>query len=307
MERILARAQPQALSTLTPEAWLCAAFGVEGQAIAPVTLMADGMQPGSYYWLRADPAHVQMQREQLVLQPDVCLNASEAEQLCTALNEHFADEGLHFFAPYPQRWYLRLDTTADMVSYPPGQVAGKNLRAFMPQGTDALRWHQVFNEIQMLLFDHPVNLARESQGELPINSVWLWGGGSAIEKLSRPFSRLIGDSSLAEAFAQVSGICHNLFPLDVGQFAADHADALIVWDGLHRALQQGDLHAWRDSVQHLEQDCAMPLWQALCDGRVSQITLDTMTANKAKRLVVKRNATWMFWRMPKSLASHALV
>jgi len=43
-----------------------------------------------------------------------------------------------------------------------------------PKGVEALHWHQLFNEIQMLLFSHPVNEAREVRGELPVNSVWLW-------------------------------------------------------------------------------------------------------------------------------------
>jgi hypothetical protein len=32
------------------------------------------------------------------------------------------------------------------------------------------------NEIQMVWHEHPVNLAREERGEVPINSLWLYGG-----------------------------------------------------------------------------------------------------------------------------------
>ena len=81
LEWLLARAQPEPFSADTLETWLCDAFGVSGQAIAPVTLLADGMLPGDAYWLRADPVHVQMQREQMMLQADVALNADEAALL----------------------------------------------------------------------------------------------------------------------------------------------------------------------------------------------------------------------------------
>ena len=305
LEKLLVRAERQSLPETTLESWLCAAFGVQGQAIAPVTLLADGMQPGTAYWLRADPAHVQMQREQLILQPEIKVSKDEAAQLCDALNAHFSAEGLHFFAPHPQRWYLRLDTAADMVTYPPAQASGRNLRAFMPQGADALRWHQVFNEIQMLFFEHPVNQGRAVRGDLPINSVWLWGGGRTMEKLTRPFDRIVCDSPLVEAFAQVADIpCATLLH-DANQYAIEEGDELIVWDGLRRALRQGDLQTWRDSLQDLEQNIAAPLWQALRNGRIAHLTLDTMHADVAQRFVLTRNAPWKFWRLSKSLAGHA--
>lgn len=307
LEKLLARARSEHLPMTTLEAWLCKMFGVRDGEIAPVTLQADGLQPGTAHWLRADPTYVQMQREQLILQPDIKVSEVEAAHLCADLNSHFADEGLRFFAPHPQRWYLQLDAPADIVSYPPSQVAGKNLRAFMPYGTDALRWHQIFNEIQMLFFEHPVNQNRVVRGELPINSVWLWGGGRATQKLARPFDRIVGDSPLVESFTQIAGIPFTALPYDAGQYANDHEHVLIVWDGLRRALQQGDLNAWRDSLKCLEQDCIKPLWQALRSGRISRITLDTMYAGKAERFDLTRNGAWKIWCLSKSLVSHALV
>ena len=103
LEKLLARAELESLPQTTLESWLCAVFGVQGQSIAPVTLLADGMQPGTAYWLRADPAHVQMQREQLILRPEIKVSEGEAAQLCDALNAHFSAEGLHFIAPHPSK------------------------------------------------------------------------------------------------------------------------------------------------------------------------------------------------------------
>ncbi len=304
LEKLLARAQSAPLPIDNLETCLCEAFGVEGQAIAPVTLLADGMQPGAAYWLRTDPVHIQMQRDQMVLQADVPINADEAAQLCASLNTHFTAEGLHFFAPHPQRWYLRLDNAPDMVTRPVAQVAGKNIRAFMPHGPDALRWLGVFNEIQMLFFEHAVNQAREARGESAINSVWLWGGGSAAGQLARPYSRVCGDSPLAAAFAQAAGI-----PLAADEFtvAGNDGDVLFVWEGLRSALQQGDLHAWRVSVQRFEQVCVAPLWAALRAGRITQLTLDVLGAGGARHFELTRSAAWKLWRLPKSLMRYTVV
>ena len=311
LERMLARAQQQPLVSPTMESWLCDIFGVEGQAIAPVTLRRDGIQPEADYWLRADPVHIQMRRDQFILQPEVHLNVNEAAQMCAELNRHFAGEGLHFIAPHPQRWYVRLNTSPDLFTYPLAQVASRNLRSFMPQGEDALRWHKLFNEIQMLFHEHPVNEARAARGEQPINSVWIWGGGKAVEKLKQPFAKIAGDSWLVEAFAQAAEIPWvPLSTQDADSYFTDVIDAdnvLIVWEGLRRALQMGDLQAWRNSLQHLEKICLRPLWQAVRNGRIAQLTLDTMHADVAVRHVLKRGGAWRLWRRPTSLINHTVV
>ena len=307
LETLLARAKPAPLSTESLEAWLCGVFGVADQAIAPVTLRADGLEPGASYWLRADPVHLSLQRDQLILQADVPLTADAATQLCASLNAHFVGDGLHFFAPHPQRWYLQLDAAPEMNTCPLAQVAGRNVHAHLPQGADALRWHGVFNEIQMLLFEHAVNQAREARGELPINSVWLWGGGYAVGELTRPYAKVCGNSDLAAAFAQVAGIPCNALPDDATQcVTGDDGDVLIVWEGLRRALQYGGIHAWRDGLQGFEQGCAEPLLDALRAGRIQRLTLDTLQAGAARRFVLTRGAAWKLWLRSQTLAGYAV-
>lgn len=308
LEKLLARAQPEPLSAESLEAWLCEAFGVDGQAIAPVTLHADGMEPGSSYWLRADPVHLRLQRDQLILQPDVPLSPDEAAQLCAGLNTHFTGDGLRFLAPHPQRWYLRLDAEPGMLTRPLAQVAGRNIHAHLPQGPNALRWHGVFNEIQMLFHEHAVNQAREERGELPVNSVWLWGGGQSVKPLLRPFAGVYGDSPLAAAFAQAAGIPSAALPDDVRDCAGEEeGEVLLVWEGLRRAIQCGDLHAWRASLQHFERCCVAPLMETLRAGRIARLTLDVPDSGIARRFVLTRGAAWKLWRRAKPFTHYALV
>ena len=315
LEKMLARAKPALLtsevySADTLEEWLCRTFGVARQLdepIAPITLMADGMQPGTGYWLRADPVHLQMQRTQLFLHPDVPLNADEAAQLCASLNAHFAAEGLSFFSPHPQRWYLQMKSIPDIVTRPLSQVAGRNVQTYLPIGPDALHWHKVFNEIQMLFFEHPVNQAREVRGDLPINSIWLWGGGHAVKQLARPYTKVYGDSYLAGAFAQAAGIPSQILPDDLtGYIDENEGDVLIVWEGLRQPFQQGDLHAWRYSVQYLEQNYIAQLWKALRNGHIKQLSLNVLNAGVVNRFVLTRSAVWKPWRLTKSLTRYAL-
>ena len=305
LETMLARARQEPLAHRSLEAWLCDAFGVPGFAIAPVTLLADGMEPGSSYWLRADPAHVYIRQNEMVLEAGVPLSADEAEELCASLNAHFSGEGLRFFAPHPQRWYVQLDSDPAIQTHLLSQVAGRDIRSLLPQGGEALRWHAVLNEIQMLFHDHAVNQAREARGAPPISSVWLWGGGRMEKALPRRFARVCGDSYLAEAFARVAGIPFVSLPGDANTCLDKEGNTLLAREGMQQAFLRGDLQGWRDELQQFEQRFAAPLLDALRAGRIAQIILD-VPGEAAYRFTLDRNAAWKFWRRPKSLFQLAL-
>ena len=310
LEKILSRARSAPLCETSLEDWLCQTFGVAEQAIAPVTLQADEVEPGTHYWLRADPVHLRILHDQLILQP-VMAEREVAAQLCAALNEHFAGDDLHFVAPHSQRWYLRLGNDPRIDTASLAQVVGKNVHQFLPQGQEGLRWHSILNEIQMLLFAHPLNEARELRGEWQINGLWLWGGGYAGAALRRPFGRVYTDSELAAAFATVADV--GCAPLPGGDGMEDvercikdgSQEVLIVWDGLRAALQDGDLGGWRESLQHLEQRCAYPLLQALRSGLLEKITLDAVQETSSRRFVLTRHDNWKFWRRARRLDCHS--
>lgn len=310
LQKVLARARVEPLAAGSLEAWLCAAFGVAELAIAPVTLQADGVAPGSAAWLRADPVHLLLQREQMILQGGLSLSAGEAQALCASLNAHFAQDGLYFIAPHPQRWYVSMDTLPEMRALPLAQVAGRNIHKLMPQGVDALRWNRLGNEIQMLFYEHAVNLARAARGELAVNSVWLWGGGCMSAALARPFSKVWGDSELAAACAQVANIPHAPLPLQAAQCVPGEneaeGDVLVVWEGLRTALQMGDLHAWRVSLQDLEQRYIAPLLAALRKGQLARLVLYVPDEDVAQSFMLSRGAAWKFWCRGKSLSSYGV-
>jgi hypothetical protein len=302
LAKLLARGKVQTLPLHSLEAWLCQAFAAPNSAIAPITLLADGLQPESAYWLRADPVHLRLERDQMILQTNVSLAPEEAAQLCAHLNQHFADTGMQFFAPHPQRWYLRLADDPELITHSVYQVEGRNSRSYMPQGAAALTWHGVANEIQMLLYGHPLNQAYEERGALSVNSVWLWGGGRVAD-LARPFDRIYGDSELAELFARAADIPHAR--IYAGEDAA--GDALYVWEGLSAALRRGDFYAWRESVQEFERDCLSPLLQKLADGEVERITLDAVQEETSFRYELTRAMLWKVWKRAQPLVSYALV
>lgn len=299
LEKILARSKMSPLPMHSLEAWLCEAFNVPEAAIAPVTLLADGLPPEDGYWMRADPVHLRLERDQMILQTNVAPSKEEARQLCEYLNAHFADAGMRFFAPHPQRWYLRLADNPQIDTHSIYQVEGRNSRFYLPKGATALQWHGVLNEIQMLLYGHPVNQTIEQRKALPINSVWLWGGGRKAA-LKQPFDLVYGDSELAKLFALAADIpCSDTW--------AEAKNALYVWDGASVALRRGDFHAWRESVASFEKKCLLPLLSCLRAGKLDSATIDVLQENNSQRFELTHAMLWKVWKRTHSLAGYSVV
>jgi hypothetical protein len=237
------------------------------------------------------------------------ISAAEAEQISASLNEHFAGQGMEFFAPHPQRWYVRLDTPPRIRTRTLSQVIGGDVRRVLPTGEDAPRWHQVFNEIQMLLFAHPLNEVREARGALTINSVWLWGNGHVALPLQKAYGKVSSDDVLVEMFAAAAGVSFSAWD---GQWRetennAKGGEQLLVWTGLRSALQSGDLAAWRTALQDFETGYARPLLQALRGGKIARLQIDIGGSDSMRRVQLTRSDTWAFWRRAKHLEKYSAV
>lgn len=301
LEKILARGSASHTGVpVSLEAALCSLFAVPGAQVAPVSADFDGLDAGC--WLRADPVHVRLQREHLVMLPVLDVSANEALQLCASLNAHFADDGLEFFAPHPQRWYVRLESLPDMVTVPLSQASGRNIQGLLPTGAEARRWRHLFNEAQMLLFSHPLNEIREAQGVETINSVWFWGAGQRMICQAK-YAHVSSDETLVEMLAKSAGISFDSWSPSWRDCGA--SETLLAWFGLRSALQCGDLAAWRAALQAFETDYAQPLWQALRAGKIDHLTLQVLGGDNMRQFELSRGASWAFWRRGRRLADYS--
>jgi hypothetical protein len=301
LEKLLARGKASTLPADTLESRLCAAFGV--QAVAPVRAATDGLEAGGHYWLCADPVSLRLTTAQVLLLPEVMPSSEEAAALCGSLNEHFAGMGLHFSAPHPQRWYVQVDAEPQMTTTPLRQVAWGDAKLHTPQGADALCWQRIATEAQMLLHAHPLNQVRAARGELPINSLWFWGGGRATP-LAPAIDAVGGDCGLVGAFAGAAGmqLVESLQTMLDGQYE----NALWVCTAPAEALRRGDLYSWREAVQQVDQLYAQPLLKALQAGRLQRLSLEVLQEDVAHRFELTRGAAWKLWRSARSLARYAV-
>ena len=357
LEKMLGRGRSELLDPVTLEDLLCVLFGMPSQEnapIAPISAAFDGLGAGC--WLRADPVHLRLQRDQMLLLPDTGISAAEAAAMCASLNEYFAGQGMEFFAPHPQRWYVRLRALPRIRTRHLSQVTGIDVRSALPTGEEAAHWHRVFNEIQMLLFAHPINESRDARGALTVNSLWFWGGGcdtllakpadcgssrqaapteheeAAVANrgggcdsvngslrssgepvglplagalLKKTFDSVTSDDVLAEMLANAADVPFSAW---ASQWRAGESRGkqLLVWTGLHSALQHADLAAWQSSLQDFEDCYAQPLWRALRSGDIAELRIDIPGVDGMRRIVLKRGDTWAFWRHVRRLADHSL-
>ena len=280
------------------ETILCQHFGITRQAdwpIAPITLQADGGDPGHHYWFRADPVHLRATRDQLMLVDSGAFNVShaEAEQFAEAFNRHFQDDGYLLYPLRPDRWYLRVNAKPDITTQSVNTVTGKHIDAYLPRGADALAWHRFYNEIQMLFFGLAVNHARESRGELPINGLWCWGGGVMPELHPVAASKFLANDSDARALAFAAGVANDSLPENAGKL---DQSALLLLDALNGAAQYGDYIGWREALLQMEKDWFAPLLSQLKSGKLSSVSITTATEKHAVNWHARRVDLLKFWR-----------
>lgn len=136
-----------------------------------------GLAPQDAAWAWLTPCHfeVGMNEVRLSNPNGLPLPADQAQALTTAMASYFAEDGiaLHGFAD--GRWLAHGEVFRGLATASTARVAGEDLKPWMPV-SPLLR--RLLNEMEMLLYTHPVNTAREAQGQSPVNALWISGAGA---------------------------------------------------------------------------------------------------------------------------------
>jgi hypothetical protein len=103
------------------------------------------------------------------------LSDEESRMLCDACDAHVREDGvrLEFVSAY--EWRVITQRNISALTERADWIIGEPLRPNLPRGDDARMVERWMNELQMLLFNHPVNAARAERRLPPVNVVWLWG------------------------------------------------------------------------------------------------------------------------------------
>jgi hypothetical protein len=300
--RLLGFAEAAWMPRSTPETLLAERFGLTG-CLPHARFRRLGERipaPADGHWLCCDPVHLHFSRDTLLLNDagGLDITREEADALMDGLNKTFADIG-HFEAPAPDRWYVRLAAEPQPVFHPLTDVNGRPVQLFLPEGEDVPRWARLSNELEVWLFSHPVNAAREERGQRTINGIWLWGNGATTASASRAFVTLQADQPFARGLA-----CH----MGLNPAAADHyrrpaGNGLALIDELQRPLLHLDREGWRHTLQTLESNWFAPLLADLKARKLDAVRISVPNDRHTLQLDVGSSGLWKFWRKPRTLGS----
>lgn len=304
LRRLTGRADHERLPSVDLYSDLLRTHGIQSEAAsgaAAIMASGDGLDAGRAVWLRADPVHLSIEQDRLVLQDAQFLNLSgaEAHALSETLNTHFAADGIEFFVAEPYRWYMRVSYSANTSTTPLDQVRGCDIHPHLPRGDAAMLWHRHYNEIQMLLHSHPVNQAREQRGALPVNSVWGWGEGELPAEAAAAYSALVGEDPILKGLAQLTKTPQHELPASAHSWLASkpsEGEHLILLDALKRPWAYRSGPQWYAALAELEAAWFAPLAAALSHGLIQSLKISALTAEQYHRYTIGKRMLWRFWR-----------
>lgn len=157
-------------------------------------LDTDGLMPWASWWAAQDgvkldpqqiwgmlsPGHWLMGRDHLTLLDPATLGLSEGESrtVFDAIRPLFEEDGWTLLWGSAQRWYAAHPSLAGLPTASLDRVIGRNPDVWMPDHPQARLIKRLQNEVQMLMYEHPLNDERQAAGRLSVNSFWLSGTGA---------------------------------------------------------------------------------------------------------------------------------
>lgn len=155
-------------------------------------LNADTQAPATAAQAWMTPCHWQIGMDQVVmLDPaSLYLTDDESRQLLQAMQPFLLEDGLHVTWHSALLWHVQGDLLAGLACASLDRVIGQNVKPWMPDSAAARPLQRLQSEMQMLLYNHPVNNAREARRQHTVNAFWLHGAGTLPEGASPLTSRI---------------------------------------------------------------------------------------------------------------------
>jgi hypothetical protein len=296
LDRLLARADVGAAPAVGLHGAVASAITGDEQAVhrhAPAVVCAgeDGIDDVTDDLLRLDPVTLSPAGDHLLLGAVGPLDADAAESLAAAIGTALDDDPRPRVGA-PTRWYARLAGLGGATWTAPETAFGRDVYESLPGGPGSGAVRRLLNEIQMVLHDHPVNVARRGAGLPEINSVWPWGWAGAEGGSPAPWGgRCFGDHPYARGLARLAGgeVAPAAAPAPTGAWSGP---GLKVCDAPWLALQAGDEAAALAALAAFDAEWCEPLLRALQRGRIVGLQLDADEI----RYTLGPASAWRLWR-----------
>jgi hypothetical protein len=135
---------------------------------------------GDAGWAWITPCHLNVQSNHVDMEDprELDLSTAECETLRTAMHGYFAEDGVELHPLSDGIWLAFGAVLRDLPTASIERVAGAAIDHWMPQQEQAKPIRRLQNEMQMLLYTHPVNDARSARGVSTVNAFWVSGTGT---------------------------------------------------------------------------------------------------------------------------------
>lgn len=285
---------PPPVGLRTWQVALLDALGVHDHGRYPTAAVmhtGDVGQVARGFWLHLQPMHFIAGLDRLTaVVPHGASDVARAElaELEPTVAAHLRTAGMQLVTTSHDDWLVHSERALDVQTATPESAAASPLAEAMPQGRDAPALRRLMTELQMLLHEHPVNVARQRRGVPEINAVWFHGAGAIGEPQRYALPQAFGDDLYLRGIYRLNDAEVTAAPTDVqAMLARLRARAVIV--------------VAADDLDALEAAWIAPLARALSIGAIAQldIVLDSW------RVTVARHALLKFWRGARAPAEWA--
>jgi hypothetical protein len=132
-------------------------------------------------WAWLTPCHWQVNTDHVrMAAPEDCdISAQESHAVMESLRPYLAEDGITLHGLQDDgNWLARGLVLRDLPTASLARACGGAVDHWLPRQAQAQTLRRLQNEMQMLLYTHPLNDVRAARGLLPINSFWISGTGS---------------------------------------------------------------------------------------------------------------------------------
>ena len=217
-------------------------------------------------WGLITPCHLRVHADHVTLQDpaDLRLESEESKALMRAMSPYFLEDGLKLHYLQADSWLVQGEALRGLPTASLERVRGQVVDPWLPRLAAARLVRRLQNEMQMLLYTHPINDARAARGVPVVNSFWLSGTGD--------------------------------LPADAPPL--QHATAI---DTLQGAGLRDDASAWAQAWQALDQGPLAQLVQAVKNSQTRR-EAQTAPASPPLALTLCASQSARTWRaQPRSL------
>jgi hypothetical protein len=141
---------------------------------------SSGQAPGDAAWAWISPCHWHVAQDHVQMHPleTLQLDAPASQELLAAVAPYFREDGIELSLLTPTRWLARGEIFRGLACASLDRVCGRRVDDWLPRAQAARPLRRLQQEMQMLLYTHPVNEVREQAGLRPVNSFWVSGAGA---------------------------------------------------------------------------------------------------------------------------------